>query len=176
MAKRALLLDACLAITFGQEERLDLLTGLPSRRVVIGERARREVERPPASTQLEAAIGKQMVEVEAIDLDDREEQHALARYEAMPAFRNRGDAEVIALAQVRGYIVGSDDRAIRRQVKNDLGPNRIAGTLDVLVWGVRDRRLASKDAEEFLRNCDVGPSILRALEAQGTHLEELLRR
>lgn len=173
MAERALVLDACLAITFGQQERLKLITG-SSRRIVIGARARDEVERPPAKIELEEALRSGEVEVESVDLDNPEEQEALARYDAMPAFHDRGDAEVIALAVTRGYIVGSDDQAIRRQVRNDLGPARIAGTLDVVVWAVRDGRMTTEAAMEFLEACDVGPALLEALEAQGRTVEDLL--
>lgn len=173
MAERALVLDACLAITFGQQKRLKLITD-SSRRIVIGARAREEVERPPARTELDEALREGEVEVESIDLDEPDEQDALARYDAMPAFRDRGDAEVIALAVTRGYIVGSDDQAIRRHVREDLGPTRIAGTLDVVVWAVRDGRMTLDDAMAFLRACDVGPALLVALDAQGRSLEELV--
>lgn len=172
MPERALVLDACLAITFGQQERLKLITD-SSRRILIGDRARAEVERPPAKVQLEEALRTGEVEIESINLENTTEQEALARYDAMPAFRDRGDAEVIALAVTRGYIVGSDDQAIRKQVRKDLGPKRIAGTLDIVVWAVRDGRMTVADATGFLEACDVGPAILRALEAQGVALEDL---
>lgn len=173
MPERALIIDACIVITFGREEQLELVTARP-RRIVIGDRARDEVERRPAKTQLEEAVRNGSIDVEAVDLDDPEEQNALARYDGMPAFEGRGDAEVIALAVSRGYIVGSDDRAIRRQVRRDLGPERIAGTLDLVVWAVRDGRLDLDSALAFLKACDVGPAVLEALEAQGKNLEDLV--
>lgn len=172
MSDPVLVVDACLVITFGNEERLELVTN-GSRRVIIGSRAAEEVKQPPASVQLESAIEEDAITVESIDLDESEEQEALARYDAMPAFRDRGDAEVIALAVTRGYVVGSDDQAIRRQVRRDLGPERIAGTLDLTVWAIREDRMTVSDAEAFLRACDVGPSILRALRVQGVELEDL---
>lgn len=91
MAERALVLDACLAITFGEQERLGLITH-SSRQIVIGARAREEVERPPARTELEEALRDGDVEVGSIDLDDPDDQDVLARYDAMPALRDRGDA------------------------------------------------------------------------------------
>lgn len=173
MPERALIIDGCIVITFGREERPKIVTTGP-RRVVIGNRVREEVERPPATTRLDEAVQEGRVDVEAIDLDDPEEQEALARYDGMPAFERRGDAEVIALAVSRGYIFGSDDRAIRRQVRRDLGPERIAGSLDLVVWAVRDGRLELDRALAFLEACDVGPALLRALEDQGTSLEDLV--
>lgn len=174
MAKLALILDACIAITFGEQERLDLVWGLESRRVIIAERAREEVMLPPASIQLDDAIRKGTIEVESIDLEDDREQEALTRYDARAAFRDRGDAEVIALASVREYVVGSDDAAVRRAVRRDLGDARIAGTLDILVWAIRNGRISSEEAEEFLESCDVGSMIIEGLETQGTRLSDLV--
>ena len=48
-----------------------------------------------------------------IDLGDAVEQEVLQRYDALIPFRSRGDAEVLALAKARGYIVESDDQAVR---------------------------------------------------------------
>lgn len=173
MPERPLIVDACIVITFGREERLDLVTSGP-RRIVIGGRAREEVERRPAKSQLEEAVREDRVDVESVDLGDPDEQEALTRYDGMPAFEGRGDAEIIALAVSRGYVVGSDDRAIRRQVRKDLGPDRIAGTLDLIVWAVRDGRLEIDSALAFLEACDVGPALLRALDAQEKSLHDLV--
>ena len=173
MPERPLILDACIVITFGREEQLELVT-LGARGVVIGRRAREEVERAPARPQLDEAIRNGSVDVETANLEDPGEQEALARYDGMPAFEGRGDAEVIALAVSRGYIVCSDDRAIRKQVREDLGSERFAGTLDLLVWAVRDGRLELGTALDFLEASDVGPALLRALEARGTSLEDLV--
>lgn len=167
------MLDACLVITFGGAGRLDLIAG-GERRVVIAARAGEEVVRPPARPRLEEALDAGAIEVESIDLDVADEQDALARYDADPAFRDRGDAEVLALAATRGYTVGSDDRAIGRRVRTDLGPDRIAGTLDVIVWAVRDERISLSDAHAFLENCDVGPALLRRLTVAGVDLEDLI--
>lgn len=168
----ALVLDACIVITFGNEEQLELVAG-SSRRVVISARAEGEVARPPARSELDRALDAETIEVEGIDLDDPREQEALTRYDEKPAFRGRGDAEVLALATSRGYVVASDDQAIRRQVIRDLGPDRIAGTLDLVVWAVRDGRLSRTDAQEFLRTCDVGAALLEALRQKGQRLDEL---
>lgn len=174
MARRALILDACIAITFGAQKRLDLVSSLQSRRVIIAERARKEVKRPPASIELDTAIEEGTIEVESIDLEVEREQEALTRYDGRAAFRGRGDAEVIALASVRGYVVGSDDAAVRRTVRRDLGNARVAGTLDILVWAMRDDRISSEDAQRFLEDCDVGSMIVEALEARGIRLSDLV--
>lgn len=174
MPDRPVVLDACIIITFGSEDRLDLLTEVGSRRIVVAERAREEVRRPPASTALAAALDDGRIEEEAIDLETPEEQEALARYDDRAAFRNRGDAEVLALAAARGYVVGSDERAIRRAARDDLGTDRTATTLDFLVWAVRQERLTRSQASAFLVSCDVGPHYLERLERAGKKLGDLV--
>jgi len=173
MPGRTLVVDACLVITFGGTGQLDLVSG-GDHRVVIGKRASAEVIHAPARPQLDAALENGSIDLESVDLDREAEQEALARYDSFVAFRNRGDAEVIALAATRGYIVGSDDAAVRRRVRADLGPERIAGTLDVVVWAIRDGRLSLAGADAFLTKCDVGPHLLRTMEASGTSLEDLI--
>ena len=85
----------------------------------------------------------------------------------MPAFRSRGDAEVLALAASRGWIVGSDDRAVTRAAASELGPSRIAGTLDFLRWGVAEQRLTVREGTALLGALDSGAAITRRIVAAG---------
>lgn len=105
--------DACLVITFGNADRLNLLASTPTRRTVIPPHSAREVSRPPASVALADAIARGLIASEAIDVDDAAEQDAFREANEAPAFRDRGDAEVLALARSRRWILGSDDTALR---------------------------------------------------------------
>lgn len=167
-------MDACLAITFGNASRLDVLTNLSGYRITISARALSEVLKPPARDVLWQAVGDQSIEVETVDLSNAEEQHALARFDALPAFRDRGDAEVLALAITRGYLVGSDERAICRIVQTKLGQSHVVSTLDVVVLALRDERLSIDEAEELLERLDVGPAYLRRIKAEGLSLKDLV--
>lgn len=166
--------DACLVITFGNEGRLDLLTSTSQRRFVVPPESAREVSKPPASGALAAALATGLIATEAISVEDPDEQNALLQANAVPAFRDRGDAEVLALAASRGWIVGSDDLAMRNYATRAIGAARVAGTLDILVWAVRERRLPVSSAEELLNRLDVGPAITARLAESGRTLSSLI--
>jgi hypothetical protein len=123
---------------------------------------------------LAACIESQVIAVEAVDLAVGAEQEALARFDARPAFRNRGEAEVLALAATRGYIVGSDEVAVRRAALSEFGVSRLAGTLDFLKWAVVEGRATALQAEILLKGLDVGPGILRELARRGLTVVRVL--
>lgn len=168
-----LVLDACLVITFGNADALELVTGIEGYEVVIASRAIGEVRRPPASRSLRAALEERRIRSTAIDLSVAGEQDALARFDAMPAFRGRGDAEVLALAVSRGYAVGTDERAIRRVVKAELTPRHLVSTLDVLVLAVRQGRMSARKAVRLLERIDVGPAYAKRMKDAGLAFEDL---
>lgn len=174
MSRNTLLLDACLAITFANVDRLDLLTDLRRHRVAIGPLALAEVRKPPAKHRLHQAVRSRQIVVEALDLDLVHERHALADFDSRPAFRGRGEAEVLAIAQSRGYLVGSDERAVAAVAREELGASRVAGTLDVLVWAVREKRLASAEAERLIGQLDTGIGIQKMLRRTATGFHDLL--
>jgi predicted nucleic acid-binding protein len=169
-----IVLDAGMIISFGNVHQFALLDGLLHDRLCVSGRARTEVNRDPARMLMEASIAAGRLAVHAVDLANAAEQEALRRYDARPAFRNRGDAEVLALASSRGYMVASDERAIRSAVHNELGTQRLAGTADFIVWAVREGRLQLEAAERLLHEIDSGKRILRQLRQSGKMFSDLL--
>lgn len=167
-------IDACLAITFGNAGALDVVSQLRLHRVVIARRAFGEILREPALGALQAAVSSGVIVIETIDLSVPAEQDALVRFDTRPAFTNRGEAEVLALAVSKGYIVGSDERPVRTSALAELGANRFAGTLDFLVWGLREGRLSLTQAEGLVQTLDVGPHLVRTLAASGKQLKDLI--
>lgn len=167
-------LDSCLLITLGNAGELGLMLGNPRLTVLVGPRTLGEVVRPPASEAVSRALEAGTLRRDTLDLYDAAEAGELARFDAMPAFRGRGDAEVLALASCRGGCVGSDDRAVRRVAAGLLGATRVVGTLDLLVWNVRDGRLDLAEAEALLDRVDVGPGIRDRLAAAQRGLADLV--
>jgi len=167
-------LDACLAITFGNADALHVIMDLTRYRVTIASRAIAEVLRPPASEALVAALDEGRIQKESLDLTVVQEQQALARFDAMPAFRGRGDAEVLALAVCRGHAVGTDERAMRRVVRAELGSSHLVSTLDVLVLAAREGLMSAAEAVRLLARLDVGPRYIDRLEVRGQTLGDLI--
>jgi predicted nucleic acid-binding protein len=171
-----IVLDACMIISFGNAGRLDLIAGLRLDSVCVSARARAEVVRDPARAAMEASIAAGRLSVISIDLDNAAEQDALRDFDARPAFRGRGDAEVLALAACRGYIVASDERAMRSVVREQWGAQRLAGTADFVVWAVREGRIEIGEAEYVLAQLDSGAAVLSALERQGRTLGDFIQK
>ncbi|HEX7120684.1 MAG TPA: hypothetical protein VF212_17965 [Longimicrobiales bacterium] len=169
-----MILDACQLITFGNGGHLSVITGLVDRVIITADRAQREVLKPPARDELASAIRDGLIRVEAIDLEVRGEAEALAAFDGRPAFRGRGEAEVLALAATRGYVVGSDEVAVRRVVSAELGPERSATSLDILIWAIRQGRFDLSAADRLLDELDVGPGIRRELERRELSLADLV--
>lgn len=169
-----IVLDACMVISFGNVNRLDLLDTLRQDTICVSARARTVVVRDPARAVMEASISAGRLAVGTLDLENSAEQQALQRYDARPMFRGRGDAEVLALAATRGYIVASDEQAIRTAVINEFGVDRLARTADFLVWAVREGRLQVDDAERLLTELDSGERIRRQLHQSGRKFKDLL--
>ncbi|HUP00172.1 MAG TPA: hypothetical protein VM737_01430 [Gemmatimonadota bacterium] len=174
MPGRIMILDACQAISFGNIERIDLLAELREVEVRIGAKALKEVVRDPAASLTRAAVADGSLRVESIDLDDPEEADALVRFESMPAFRGRGDAEVLAIAASRGRLVGSDDEAILRIVRRTPGIPGFVSSLDVLVWAIREERLSLEEAERLIRSLDIGARIRESLNRRRQALADLI--
>jgi predicted nucleic acid-binding protein len=169
----AVIADACFLITFGNAGALGVVTSLQAHRILVSARSLGEVTKAPAHTALHAALAAGTIAVESIDLEDAAEQGALARFDARIAFRNRGDAEVLALAVSRGYIVASDDRAVRSAAIAEVGATRLAGTVDFLKWAVSEGRLEKAQALTLLGTLDVGAGIIVQVAARGQVLDDL---
>jgi predicted nucleic acid-binding protein len=168
------IIDACLVISFGNAGALHIIEALRTHRVVMASRAHDEVRKPPAATALATAIQNGTISIERVDLSVDAEQDALAKYDSRFEFRGAGDAEVLALAATRGYIVGSDDRTVRSTAQSDLGGAAwVAGCVDFLKWAVVEGRLTPTDAAGVLARLDLGPAIIRRLTAQGQPVAKL---
>ena len=167
-------IDACLAITFGSAGALDVVSKLSLHHVAMAKRAFGEILKQPTLGVLQAAVTSGSIVIESIDLSNSAEQDALVRFDARPAFKNRGEAEVLALAVSRGYIVGSDERPVRTSALKELGVHRVATTLDFLVWAIREGRLTLVQAESLVQALDVGPQLVKALAASGKVLKDLI--
>ncbi len=169
-----IVLDACTIISFGNVGRLHIVDTLQRDSVCVGVKVRSEVLREPARAAMEASIAGGSLAVVHVDLENPVEQEAWQKFDSRPAFRGRGEAEVLALAETRGYIVASDERAVRLVVRERMGELRLAGTADFIVWAVREGRLSVAEAHAVLTELDSGVAVLTHLSRQGSTLRDLI--
>lgn len=174
MERRIVLLDACQPITFGSVDRLDLLLNLERHAVAIGARAASEVVCDPARTLTRSAIEDGSLPVASVDPEQLDELSALARYDSMLAFQGRGEAEVLAIAEARGHIVGTDDEAVLRTAVRVPGITGIVTSLDLIVWAIREERITLRQSEGLIDRLDIGLRIRDRLNRLGRKLPELV--
>lgn len=173
---RTFILDACTTTTFGRVNRLDLVTSIPATRVVIGHIACAEVSKEPAKSVLAKALKAASLAVEAIDPSVSAEAAAWAHFDAMPAFRGRGEAEVLALAVSRGYAVVTDEVAVCSAARVALSHTESCFmTTHLLQMAVADGRLALSEAVTLFHSLDVAQGKLASLRRLGHSIEDLLR-
>lgn len=170
----SVVLDACMAITFGNARKLDVVASLHQYDVLIAARASAEVLRKPARAELDEALRRRTISLVSIDTSVTAEIDALVHFDAMSAFRGRGDAEVLALAASRDLLVGSDDISVQRWVREHLGCRRLLSSLDVLVLATRENQLTLAAANRLLERLDVGPRYGAMLKTSGKTIQDLL--
>ena len=83
------------------------------------------------------------------------------------------EAEILAVSVSRGHLVCSDDPAVRRTAVAELGRNQVAGSLDLLVWAVREERLSVVGAVSLFDKLDVAPGIQRKLQSEDRVIDDL---
>jgi len=169
-----IILDACLVITFGNAEVLSIITELSKHDLSIPKTVVSEVQRPPAKLHLRQALDSGAITEVQIDLSLPLEQDALLKYSRSMRFYGKGEAEALALAASRHWVVGSDELAVRRLAEQEFGQARVAGTLDFLIWSVQEERLTLNDAVGLLPRLDIGASLLNRIAQAGQTAEGLL--
>lgn len=166
--------DACCIITYGNVMRLDLVATLAGRRVVIAARAYAEVKKPPASVQVATEIATGRLSVEMINLADLAEATLLAHFDSRPAFRNRGEAEVLALATARGYAIASDEAPVLTAALNELGSGYVFTSATLLRQAVREGRITISDALTLLSQMDIAAGVQKAATARQMTIRDYL--
>ena len=81
---------------------------------------------------------------------------------------------MLAIAVARGYLVASDESAVRKAARDELGQQRVAGSLDLLKWAVQENRLKVGEAVRILPELDRGPAVMAMLQRRGEDVAKLL--
>jgi predicted nucleic acid-binding protein len=136
--------DANILINFMRAERLPLLGALASFEFVIPEEVVAEITDPVQREQLEAALTRG--ELHTFVLEDIAE---LTIYAELRHVMGKGEAACLALAEVRGWIVASDEKKrFRREVIVRLGEGRLVTTAGLFVLAIRAGLLSVEEADQ----------------------------
>ncbi len=136
--------DASVLINFCEVKRLDVLVAScdPPRFVLVdvhdelGPSCRAQVDERRACQELELA-----------NLDSAEE---IQRWAAYTLRLDAGESATIAVAVERGWSVVLDERAARRIAEDELGPERMTGTVGVLLAAVERAYITLDEGDQLL--------------------------
>ena len=135
--------DANVLINLMHVERLALLGVLPSYVFVAPEPVVAEITDPAHVQQLQEALQRHDLRQEAITALPE-----LTVYAELRRIMGQGEAACVAMAEVRGWMVASDERRrLRREVVARLGEGRLVTTAGLLVLAIRAGLLSVEEAD-----------------------------
>jgi hypothetical protein len=120
---------------------------------------RSELRQRPSRDPIDAAIAAGnllLVELDTADLTQMREWAAwLERVD-------QGEAEAIAIASTRGWLVAIEDRQAQRAIDADLGQGRWVNCGSLLIDALRDKRLSAAEADRIFHDLDCYSSYAKA--------------
>lgn len=151
MSARPCVMDASILIAFGKAGRLDVLgkvTGLAPR---ITPRIREELRSPAIKRAVEDAILQGTLQIVELDSDDLPAMRLLADWSSVVDY---GEAECIAVALARGWIVGIEDLDARRRLDRKAGKGHWVNAANLLIDAVKSGTMPLVDAETIFGSLD----------------------
>lgn len=142
-------LDASLLLTLGEASALDLLWDDPRYDWHVTPIVRGEVRSEPTRSGISEAILAD--DLTPVTLEDEGELRALARWEKTV---DAGEAEAIAVAEIRGWVVGIEDLFARRRLTEAFGAERWVNSATLLLHAISDGRLTHAEADAVFRRLD----------------------
>lgn len=147
-------LDASLLLTLGSASALHLLWDNPRCEWHITPIVRSEVMSEPTRSDISKALVRGDARSTELDTDSDEELSALARWSNVV---DAGEAEALAIATTRGWVVGLEDRFAQRRVTEALGAEHWINSATLLIQAVEDERLSESEADAIFRRLDCYP-------------------
>lgn len=151
-------LDATLLITLGSAQALEVLTRSRLHSWHITPIVRGELRSDVTRRGAERAILEGSIATADLDLANDGEAAAWARWSRLV---DPGEAEAIALAEVRGWKVAIEDLRARRAIDRELGVGRWLNCANLLLDGIRTRRLSEAEADAIFQGLDCYSSYVK---------------
>lgn len=141
--------DASLLLSLGEASALHLLWDDPDRTWHITPIARSEVKSDPTRSELARAILNGRLATTELDTDSDPELRLFARWSDLV---DPGEAEAIAVAVSRGWVVGLEDLFAQRCVTAEAGAAHWVNAATLLLTAVNEGRKSIAEADAiFLR-------------------------
>ncbi len=144
---RVVVTDANVLINLIHVGRLDLLGPLTGYEFVVPPEVEAEVRVPEQAEEL--ARGFDAGHIDRLSFSSTSE---LEVYAELVQMVGKGEAACLAIAQVRGWYVASDERRrFLRLARERLGPGRILNTAGIFVLAIRAGALTVEEADQDKR-------------------------
>lgn len=143
--------DASLLLSLGGASALELLWDDPDHAWHITPIARSEVKSEPTRSEISRAILNGQLATTELDTDSDQELRQFARWADLV---DPGEAEAIALALSRGWVVGLEDLFAQRQVTRVAATDRWINAATLLVAAVRQGRKSVTEADAIFVRLD----------------------
>lgn len=139
-------------LSFGKAGKLDLLAKTPQFQWRITPLVRGELKSAPTRDAVERLVVAGVISPIELDSDDEQALAVLADWSELV---DPGEAESIAMALARGWLVAIEDLSARRLLERRVGPGHWINCADVLVAAVQAGELSLREADETFQSLDV---------------------
>lgn len=143
--------DASLILSLGEASALHLLWGDRDQIWHVTPIARSEVKRDPTRSELSDAILSGHLATAELDTDSEEELRLFAHWSDL---LDAGEAEAIAVALARGWVVGLEDLFAQRCVTREAGEAHWVNAATLLLSATRSGRMSMADADAIFVRLD----------------------
>lgn len=143
--------DASLLLSLGAASALHLLWNDPDRAWHVTPMARDEVRSEPTRSELSRALLTGRLAIAGLDADSGTELQLFAHWSSLV---HAGEAEAIAIALSRGWVVGLEDLSAQRKVTRAAGAEHWINSATLLVTAVRQGRMTIAEADAAFGQLD----------------------
>ncbi len=156
--RRTCVLDTSLILALSATGRLDLFLSNSRYNLVITPLVRGELVRRESRDPVDLAIS--IGHVTAAELDTASEREMIL-WSRWSRIVDAGEAEAIALAQGRGWLVALEDRQAQRAMDRDAGRGRWISCVNLLLDAVDDGVQSAEEAETLFQMLDSYPGYVK---------------
>ena len=126
---------------------LEILSKLPGFIWMTPVHVTEEIHTKTHRTQLKRALRTGYIE--EVEITEFKEMEIFMRFTTR--FGESADSACLTLAQSRGWLIGSDDKAVKHEAANKLGQVKIIDTRTILEEAVRRNLMDAKIAESLCK-------------------------
>jgi hypothetical protein len=146
--------DASLLLSLGGASALQLLWDDPQHVWHITPIARGEIQSEPARSEISRAILNGRLATAELDTDSKIELQIFARWSGLV---DPGEAEAIAVAISRDWVIGLEDLFAQRRVTQEAGRRHWINAAALLIAAVEQTRMTLSEADAIFVRLDCYP-------------------